>query len=93
MPEPVVLYMQLSHEAYKSFEQQCKDFNETVHTTVTGFYHKSIRLRIGEGLIVEYHGPIVKTSEPLKPGEWTASGPGEIDIDKMVRTYWNPDNV
>ena len=76
MSEPVVLYMQLAHEAYKSLEEQCKAFNETTHTTVTGFYHKSIRLRIGEGLIVEYHGPIVKAAEP-EPGSFRILSPEE----------------
>jgi len=92
MSEPVIQYMSLTHESYKKLEQQCKKFAETTHTTVTGFYHKSIRLRISEGLIVEYHGPIVMAAEPGEVG-WTASGPGEIDLDKMVRTHRNPDDV
>lgn len=56
-----VLYMQLSYEDYKNLERQMKDFAETVHTSTPGpFYHKSIRLQVNDGLIVEFHGPNVR---------------------------------
>lgn len=58
------LYAQLDHEAYKALEDQMKAFEETVHKTVTGFYHKSIRLQLGGGLVVEFHGPCVASSDP-----------------------------
>ncbi len=54
-----VQYIHLDHEAYKSLEKQMKGFEETTHKTVTGFYHKSIRLRIDTNLIMEFHGPPV----------------------------------
>jgi len=57
------IYVQLSYEEYKSLEEAIHAFRETVHTTVTGFYHKSIRLPIGGGNLIEFHGPIVKASE------------------------------
>lgn len=59
MPQPVVQYMHLAYEDFKNLEAQCKAFNETTHRTEGGFYHKSIRLKINDGLIVEYHGPLV----------------------------------
>lgn len=59
MTTPTVQYMHLSYEDYKSLEEQMKAFAETSHKTETGFYHKSIRLKINPQLIVEYHGPLV----------------------------------
>ena len=53
-----VQYMHLTYEQYKSLEQQMRKFAESTHKTEGGFYHKSIRLEIGD-LIVEYHGPLV----------------------------------
>ncbi len=58
------LYLQIpAWEDYKSIETQMKDFNETTHTTVDGFYHKSIRIKLDEKLTVEFHGPLVKAAE------------------------------
>ncbi len=54
-----VLYLQLDHEDYKDLEQQMKEFKETEHTSVKGFYHKSIRLRLSN-LVVEFTGPVVR---------------------------------
>lgn len=54
-----VQYLSLDFEAYKSLEAQMKAFEETTHTTTGGFYHKSIRLRLGPDLIMEFHGPLV----------------------------------
>jgi hypothetical protein len=51
--------MHLSHEDYKELERQMRGFNETVHRSEGGFYHKSIRLRIPSGLVIEFHGPLV----------------------------------
>jgi len=52
-------YIHLTYEDYKHLEDQLKAFKETTHTTTGGFYHKSIRLRITEHLIMEFHGPNV----------------------------------
>ena len=54
-----VQYIHLDHEAYKAMEAQMKKFAETTHKTEGGFYHKSIRLKIGGDLIMEFHGPLV----------------------------------
>lgn len=55
-----VMYIHLTYEDYKNLEAQMKAFRETAHTsTPGGFYHKSIRLRIGQDLVVEFHGPLV----------------------------------
>jgi hypothetical protein len=54
-----VMYVHLSYEDYKSLEEQMRQFNETAHTSTGGFYHKSIRLKIGNDLIMEFHGPLV----------------------------------
>lgn len=54
-----VQYIHLDYEAYKSLEGQMRAFEETSHESTGGFYHKSIRLRIGADLIMEFHGPLV----------------------------------
>ena len=54
-----VIYMHLQYEEYKALEQQMRAFNETSHKSTGGFYHKSIRLKINEGTIIEFHGPLV----------------------------------
>lgn len=59
MTTPTVQYTHLSYEDYKRLEKQMKEFRETTHTTATGFHHKSVRLVINDGLIIEYHGPMV----------------------------------
>lgn len=54
-----VIYMHLKYEDYKQVEIQMRAFKETTHHTTGGFYHKSIRLRLDNGLIMEIHGPLV----------------------------------
>ena len=54
-----VQYIHLDYEAYKEMQAQMLAFKETTHKTEGGFYHKSIRLRIGQDLIMEFHGPLV----------------------------------
>ncbi len=54
-----VQYIHLTHEEYKNLERQMLAFKETTHKSEGGFYHKSIRLRVGEDLIMEFHGPLV----------------------------------
>lgn len=79
-----VLYTHLTYEQFKSLETQMKAFRETTHTTTGGFYHKSIRLKVTDDLIMEFHAPMVggyghvesredaiirKTEERQKEGE------------------------
>ena len=54
-----VIYTHLTYEQYKSLEQQMRALAETSHRTEGGFYHKSIRLKITDDLIMEFHGPLV----------------------------------
>jgi len=54
-----IQYMHLTYEEFKNVEQQMKAFKETSHKTEGGFYHKSIRLEIADGFIMEFHGPLV----------------------------------
>lgn len=53
-----VIYLHVDYEAYKDVEAQMRAFAETTHTTTGGFYHKSIRLKLGD-LVLEIHGPLV----------------------------------
>lgn len=55
----VVQYIHLDYESFKSLEEQMKAFRETSHKSTGGFYHKSVRLKVGAGLIMEFHGPLV----------------------------------
>lgn len=57
------IYTRLGYDDYKSLERQMKKFDETIHTTATGYYHRSIRLSIGPHLTLEFHGPTVKAAE------------------------------
>lgn len=54
------IYVSVSYEEYKVVEQAMREFRETVHTTVSGFYHKSIRVPLGRETWLEVHGPIVQ---------------------------------
>ncbi len=54
-----VVYTHLPYEDYKNLEKQMKAFAETQHTSTGGFYHKSIRLKLSDDLIMEFHGPLV----------------------------------
>lgn len=54
-----VVYTHLTYEQYKFLEQQMKEFKETTHRTEGGFYHKSIRMKITDDLIMEFHAPMV----------------------------------
>ncbi len=57
------LYVHLNHEEYKAIEVAMRAFKETVHTTVSGFYHKSVRIPFGKENTIEFHGPAVKAAE------------------------------
>ena len=56
------MYMSLSFEEYKTLEDQLRNFAEVEKTHGRGeeFYHKSMRLRMGD-LTFEIHGPAVKS--------------------------------
>lgn len=54
-----VLYLHLKYEDYKQTEEQMRALHETTHKTTGGFYHKSIRIRLSDDLILEIHGPLV----------------------------------
>lgn len=54
-----VQYIHIDYEGFKDFERQCREFNETTHKSTGGFYHKSLRIKIGPDLIMEFHGPLV----------------------------------
>ena len=59
------MYVRLSYDEYKAVEAQMRALRESTHTTVDGYYHKSIRIRIGN-LTLEFHGPIVKAAEVVQ---------------------------
>lgn len=61
-----VLYLHLTYEHYKAFQQQCLAFAETTHKTEGGFYHKSLRMIVDDTLIIEFHGPLVGGEEHLR---------------------------
>jgi hypothetical protein len=64
------MYIHLSYEDYKEFERQCRAFVETKHTTSgTAFYHKAMRVKINDGLIMEFHGPLVGGPQQHTEGE------------------------
>ena len=54
-------YCQLSYDEYKELEWQMRNFDsiETSHSSVDGYYHKALRLRVGTTLF-EFQGPMVK---------------------------------
>ena len=58
------IYVNLKYAEYKALEQQLRDLDrcETSHTSVDGFYHKSISFLV-DGVRFEFHGPNVKAAE------------------------------
>lgn len=56
------LYVRLSYQEYKVLEAAIQTLKETVHTSTGGYYHKSMRLPVGDTWM-EFHGPIVKAGE------------------------------
>ena len=54
------MYLSVSYEEYKDLEEQLRNFSEIEKTHGKGeeFYHKSLRLHIGD-LTFEIHGPAV----------------------------------
>ena len=55
------IYLRLSYDEYKELEDQCRNFDkhETSHASVEGYYHKALRLHIGDSLTFEFQGPLV----------------------------------
>lgn len=55
------IYLSLDYDEYKELEQQLRTWEdiETTHTTTAGFYHKALRLKIGD-VLFEFQGPLVK---------------------------------
>jgi thioredoxin reductase len=70
----IVQYMHCGYEDYKELERQMKEFKETVHTTVSGYHHKSIRLKVNKDLIIEYHGPLVAGGYDQKTATLKSTG-------------------
>ena len=56
------LYMNLSYNEWKVMEAQMKAFKETEHGKGTEYYHKSLRITLGE-ITIEFHGPVVKARQ------------------------------
>ena len=83
----VVQYLSLSYEDYKELEEQMREFGETVHTTTGGFYHKSIRLRVGKALIMEFHGPNVKAAE--LSGDQGTNNPRFMEMKTALQSLAN----
>jgi hypothetical protein len=55
------VYLQLNYTQYKILEDQLRNWEklESSHTTVDGFYHKALRLNLGD-ITLEVQGPAVK---------------------------------
>jgi hypothetical protein len=78
------LYLRLDYRQYKNLEQQLTNWAaiETTHTSVDGYYHKALRLEIGD-ITLEIQGPAVK--EPIRddvPPSSRAGGGYLVDIEK-----------
>lgn len=66
-----VLYLSVGYEDYKALETVCKNFEEfeSTHTNVPEtFYHKSIRLPLGD-FTIEVHAPLVFAGRSEDDGE------------------------
>lgn len=59
------IYARLDYRQYKHLEDQLRKWEqlETVHTSVDGYYHKALRIEIGD-ITLELQGPAVK--EPIR---------------------------
>jgi len=70
MSKAAVIYTHLSYEDYKRLEEQCREFRETKHTTGgEAFYHKAFRVKVNDGLIMEFHGPLVGGPQQFSESE------------------------
>ena len=78
-----VTYKSLSYEEYKNVEAQMRAFKETIHRSTPGdFYHKSIRLRLSETEIVEFHGPLVRQGELDIDSTWPFVAKPTVVVEK-----------
>ncbi len=80
------IYVNLRYADYKELEKQLRDLDscETSHTSVDGYYHKSISF-IVEGVRFEFHGPNVKAAEEMLP----PAENGETRGDQVAREVLN----
>lgn len=62
------IYLRLDYREYKRLEEQLRVWEqiETSHTSVNGYYHKALRLDIGD-VTLEIQGPAVR--EPIPAAE------------------------
>ena len=56
----VDMYFNLTYDQFKKLEKAMKEFPETSHGEGTDYYHKAVRIPVGEDLTIEFHGPVVK---------------------------------
>jgi hypothetical protein len=80
------IYLALDYRAYKHLEDQLRRWEtiETHHTSVDGYYHKALRLELGD-LTLEVQGPAVK-QPPRDPYQGRSfrdpyQGASQADID------------
>ncbi len=57
------MYFNLDYEEFKALEKAMKAFKETEHGKGTDYYHKAVRIPVGEHLTIEFHGPGVKARQ------------------------------
>ncbi len=64
------LYCRLTYKQYKALEDQLRNWQdvETTHISVDGYYHKALRLDIGD-ITLEVQGPAVKAPYREDEGE------------------------
>ena len=63
------IYMRLTYEQYRNLEAQLRNWEEikTTHRTVEGGYHKALRLKVTDSIIIEFIGPLGRPALGEKP--------------------------
>ncbi len=56
------MYFNLTYDQFKELEKAMKEFPETSHGEGTDYYHKAVRIPVGD-LTIEFHGPVVKARQ------------------------------
>ncbi len=56
------MYFNLTYDQFKELEKAMKAFPETAHGEGTDYYHKAVRIPVGD-LTIEFHGPVVKARQ------------------------------
>lgn len=74
------MYFNLDYNGYKAVENAMKNFAETAHGEDTEWYHKSIRIPVGDNLTLEFHGPNVKARQAVTLGELDEQLPLPIPV-------------